>query len=137
LISILNESFLRIQKLLSTLCSELKIRTFNNSINRASLLTQTTVNTLDHIDIVPRGPSSTIVTSRTRLNSYGLGRTDGFTQLASDTAFFTIWIAPQGMLTPKTRRQTILLKWIIQSRLRLQHVAHADKEGGNELQQKD
>lgn len=48
----------------------------HNSINRAGLLAEATVDTLGHVDVVASGPSAAVCTSLS-LNGNGLGQTRG------------------------------------------------------------
>ena len=66
--------------------------TFNNSINRAALLTETAVDAFRHINVISRRSSASILTLL-RLDGDGRGRADGFTKLAGNAAFLSCWVA--------------------------------------------
>ena len=76
--------------------SELVVRSLHNRIHRTGLLTETTVDALGHINIVPGGSSSPVLTGL-GLDGNGLGRADGLAELAGDTTLVACWISPQGV----------------------------------------
>ena len=85
---------------------------FNNGIDRASLLTEPTVDTLGHIDVIScRSPAP--VCSCLGLNGDSLGRADGLTKLTSYTPLLSIGVAPQGVLPSETGADRPLLEWVI------------------------
>jgi hypothetical protein len=75
-------------------------------------LTETTVNTLGHINVVSGGTTTT-VRPLFSLNCDGLSWTNGFAQFTSDTTFLTAWIAAQSMLTTEPRAEWSLFEWVI------------------------
>lgn len=74
--------------------------TFDNRINRAALLAQTTVYALGHINVISRGPSAPVHTLFS-LDCDGLSRANGFAQLASNTALLARRVPSQGVFTSK------------------------------------
>jgi hypothetical protein len=62
LVTVLNKLFLIIEKLLMEICGVLKVRSLNDSINRASLLAKAAENALSHVDIVLCGTAGAIRT---------------------------------------------------------------------------
>src|SRR5579859_258391 len=78
----------------------LKTHTFDNGINRTTLLTQPTINTLRHINIIT-SRSSRAIFSLLRLDGDGKGRTNCFAEFTRDTTFFAGWIATESMFAAK------------------------------------
>jgi hypothetical protein len=71
--------------------------TLNDSIYRTALLAQTAVDALRHINIVACGPPAT-VHALLGFDCDGLGRADGFAELAGNAALFSGWVPSQGVL---------------------------------------
>ena len=86
--------------------------TFDNGVDWAAFLTESTVDALCHINVVSCGSSASIFTFF-RLDCDCLGWADSFAQLAGDAPLFTSGIAAQSMLATKPRRYWPLLKWIV------------------------
>ena len=86
----------------------------NNGVYRASLLTESTIDTLGHIDIISCCSPAPIC-SCLCLNSDSLGRADSLTELTSYTPLLSIRVAPQGMFPTETGTDWSLLKRVIQS----------------------
>src|SRR5262249_7855689 len=113
---------------LAGLGREFEIRAFDNGVHRAGFLAQAAIDALHHVDVVAHGAARTIVAAGTSLDRDRLRRADRLAQLAGDAALLAIGIAPQRVLATKARRDRTLLKGIIQRRLRLEEVAHGEKE---------
>jgi hypothetical protein len=91
-------------QLYTTIDTEIKKQhTFNNSINRATLLAIATVDTLGHVDIVS-GRSAASILTFFGFNGDGLGRADGFAKLASDAPLLTSRITAQSVFATETGR---------------------------------
>ena len=60
LVSVLNQLFLVVQELFVQECRVLVVRSFDNGINRACLLTESAEDALSHIDIVLGGTTRAI-----------------------------------------------------------------------------
>lgn len=86
---------------------------FYNGIHWTRLLTEPTVDTLCHVDVISGGPP-TPVGPRLCLDGDGLGRTNGLAQFARNAPFLPIGVTPQHMLATETRADRTLLEWIIQ-----------------------
>jgi hypothetical protein len=97
---------------------EFKIRAFHNGIHRASLLTESAINTLGHVNVVASSSASTILTFL-NFNRDGLSGTGSFTELASNASFLSGWVATQSMLTAEARAQITLLERIVDGHLGL------------------
>src|SRR5262249_11465877 len=78
--------------------SEFEIRSLDDRIDRAGLLTQAAIDALHHVDVVARGAARPVVSPRASLDGDRLCRADRLAQLAGDTALFAVGIAPQRML---------------------------------------
>src|SRR6202043_1216200 len=66
--------------------------------------------------------------ARAGLDGDRLRRADRLAQLAGDAALLAIGIAAQRMLAAEARRDRPLLEGIVQRRLRLEEIAHGEKE---------
>lgn len=75
--------------------------TFNNSINRTTLLAVTAVDTLGHINIIS-GCSSTTVFTFFGLDGDGLSWANGFAEFAGDAALFARGVATEGVFTAES-----------------------------------
>src|SRR6202040_743972 len=64
-----------------------------------------------------------------------LGGTNRLAQLAGDAALLAVRITAQGMLAPEAWRDRPLLERIVQRRLRLEEIAHGEKERRHEFGQ--
>src|SRR5690606_12987433 len=73
--------------------------------------------------------------SRASLDGDGLGRADGFAQLAGDAALFPIGITTQRMLTAEARRHMTLFERVVDRRLGREEITHSQEERRNELAQ--
>lgn len=71
----------------------LETHTLNNSVHRTTLLAQTTVDALRHVNIISRRPPASI---RSLLGFYCdcLGRANSFAQLASNASLFAGRVSP-------------------------------------------
>lgn len=127
LITIAKQLFLIVQKLLVSFGGEFKVRSFDDGINGACLLTlfifvlvggfgwesvtnkrtidkttlrtyKTAINTLGHINVISRSPPSPIL-PLLRIDSNSLRRTSRFTQLTRNTTFVTTRITTQGVFS--------------------------------------
>jgi hypothetical protein len=136
-IAIREQAFLVVVELLGCLSRELEIRSQDNGVNRAGLLTEAAVDAFHHIDVEAGGAARAVVTPRPRLNGDSLRRADCLTQLAGDAAFLSARITTQCKLAAKAGRERPLLERIVQRHLRPKEVAHRQQEGGNEVYQKD
>src|SRR5206468_11480984 len=86
-----------------------------------------------HVDVVAHGAAGAVVAARTGLDRNRLRRADRLAQLAGDAALFAVRVAAQRVLTAEARRDRALLERIIQRRLRLEEIAHGEKERRYEL----
>jgi len=108
LVAVGEKLLLVIQKLLSGLCAELKVGTFNDGINGTRFLTKTAINALGHVNVVAGGTTRVIFTGF-RLDRNGLCWTNRLAQLARYATFLTRSVSPQSMLSAKSRAKRILL----------------------------
>src|SRR5438270_3664927 len=109
---------------LAGLGSEFEVRPLDDGIDRTSLLAQAAIDAFHHVDVVAHRASRAVVASRPGLDRDRLRWADRLAQLAGDAAFLAIGITPQRVLAAETRRDRVLLEWIIDCRLRLEEVAH-------------
>ena len=85
--------------------------TFNDSVYRTALLTETTIDAFRHVDIISCRPATPIF-SFFRLDGDGTGRTYCFAELASNTPLLPGWISPESMFASEAWRYWTLLKWV-------------------------
>src|SRR5258708_7812293 len=127
------ELFLVVVKLLARLGGEFEVRALDDGVDRAGLLAQPAIDALHHIDVVARGAPRAVVAARTGFDGDGLRRADRLAELAGDAALLAVRIAAQRVFASEARRQRTLLERIVQRRLRLEEIAHAEEERRNEL----
>ena len=108
LVAILNELLFVVEKLLVQECRVLKVGTFNNRINGASLLAESTEDALRHIDIV-LGRATRAIGSWLRFNLDSKGGASCFAQFAGDASFLTGWVATQCVLSTEHGTERSLL----------------------------
>src|SRR5258708_36227241 len=120
-------------ELLARLGGKLEIGAFDDGVDWTGLLAKPAVDAFDHIDIVARGATRTVVAARSRLDSDGLRRTDRLAQFAGDAALRAIWITAQRGLATKARRELPFLERIIERGLRLEEVAQGEHERRRKL----
>merc|ERR1711862_837696 len=95
-VSIVQQLLLVVKQLLVRLRAELKVRSLNNGINRAGLLTESTIDALGHVNIVSCCSSSSIC-SLLSLYRDCLCWADCLAQLTGDTTLLSRGIPPQCM----------------------------------------
>src|SRR6185437_263798 len=76
-----------------------------------------------------------VVAARAGLDRDRLRRADRLAQLAGDAALLAVRVAAQRMLAAEARRDRPLLERIVQRRLRLEEIAHGEKERRYEFRQ--
>ena len=86
--------------------------TFHNSVNGTALLTEPAINTLRHINIISRSPSTPIF-SLFSLYHNTTSRANRLAKLACDTSLLACRISPQGMFSSKAWRNRSFLEWVI------------------------
>src|SRR5581483_657831 len=128
--------FLVVVKLLARLGGEFEIRALDDGVDRAGLLAQPAIDAFDHVDVVARGAPRAVVAARAGLDGDGLRRADRLAQLAGDAALLAVGVAAQRVLAAEARRDRPLLEGIVQRRLGLEEIAHAEREPDDELPEK-
>ena len=88
LVSVIEELLLVIQELLVSLGAELEVGPLHDGVHGTCLLAEAAVDALGHVDVVSGGPPGS-VRPLLRLDSDGLGGTDGLAQLAGDTSLLS------------------------------------------------
>jgi len=88
LVSVVEQLLLVVEQLFVRLCGKLKVGALYDSVHRTGLLTETTVDTFGHVDVIASCPPAA-VRSRLRFNGDGLSWADSLTQLAGDAAFLS------------------------------------------------
>ena len=81
-VAVRQQAVLVVVEFLAGLDGEFRIGSFDNGIDRAGLLTEATVDALDHVDVVARGAAGAVVAARPGFNRDRLGRADRFAELA-------------------------------------------------------
>src|SRR6202000_986731 len=99
----------------------------------AGLLAQPAIDAFHHVDVVAHRAPRAVVAARAGLDGDRLRRTARLAQLAGDAALLAVRIAAQRMLAAETRRDRSLLERIVQRRLRLEEIAHGEKERRHEF----
>src|SRR5579872_703151 len=135
-IAIGEQTLLVVIKFFARLGGKFKVGPFDDGIDRAGLLAHAAIDAFDHIDVIARGAPRAVVAPRSGLDSDGLRRTNRFAQLAGDTAFLAVRIAPQRVFAAEARRNRVLLERIVDRRLRLEEIPHRQHDGLPEFDQK-
>jgi hypothetical protein len=135
LVSICKELFLVVEQLDAGLSGELKIGSLYDSIDGTSLLTESAVDALCHINIVTGGTARTVGTGL-GLNSDGTGWANGFAQLASNASLLTRLVSTESVLTTEARAKRTLLKRIVQRGGLCEHIAGGYPDTLKNLSQK-
>ncbi len=126
--------FFVVEKFLTRLGSILKVGTFDDGINRAGLLAETTEDAFRQIDIVARGSSASIRT-RFSINCDRLCWTDRLAQLASNATLLAGRVAAKGVLATETRAERAFLERIIDGDFGLRPVSKHGEHATSNLRQ--
>jgi len=110
-IAVGQELLLVVKQLFPSFCRELRVVGLDNGVDRASLLAETAVNALGHVDIIFCRPPRSIFTSL-RLNGDGLSGADGFAEFARNAALFTGSVPSQSVFSTETRAERALFEWV-------------------------
>jgi len=97
-VSILDQLLLIVEKLFVMEGRVLEVRSLNNGVNGASLLTETTENAFGHVNVVLCG-SSAAIGARFGLNLDSKGGASSFAKFASNASFFTCGVPTESMFT--------------------------------------
>lgn len=97
LVTVLDQLLLVVEKLLVKECRVFKVRAFDNSIDGASFLAESTEYALGHVDVV-LGGAARAIRPRLRLNRDGESWARGLAQFASNASLFTCGVSAQSML---------------------------------------
>lgn len=97
-----------------------------------SHLTESTVNTLGHVNIVASCTSAAVGTFFC-LDGDGLSWADGFAEFACDASFFSAWISSEGVFTTETGAERSLLEWVVDGGRFLEDVGKGDGEAASQL----
>src|SRR6186713_2635843 len=127
-VAVREQTLLVVVELFARFGRELEVGAFDDRIDRAGFLAQSAIDALHHVDVVARGAPRAVVAAGTGFDGDRLRRTDRLAQLAGDAAFLAVRIAAQRMLAAEARRDRPLLERIVQRRLRLEEIAHGEKE---------
>src|SRR5207302_3315271 len=134
-VAVREQALLVVIKLLARLGRELEVRAFHDGVDRAGFLAQPAIDALHHVDVVARRAARAVVAARAGLDGDRLRRADRLAQLARDAALLAVRIAAQRMLAAEARRDRALLERVVQRRLRLEEIAHGEKERRYEFAQ--
>lgn len=121
LVSIRQQLFLIVQKLLVTVRRVFKVWSFHNRVYRTRLLAKTAVYALGHIDVVLCRSSRSIF-SFFRIYGNRLRRTDGFAQFTRDTSLLPGWVSSQRVFPAKPRRERTFFERVIYRHLGIKKV---------------
>merc|ERR1719184_720727 len=101
-VTVVQELFLVVKELLVGLGGELKVGTLHDGVDRASLLTESAVDALCHVDVVAGCPAGA-VRALLSLDGDGLGRANSLAKLARDATLLAGRIPAQCVLPAKSR----------------------------------
>jgi hypothetical protein len=118
LVSVREKLFLVVKQFFMCLTCELEIRAFHNGIDGASLLTESAIDTLGHVNVVASSSAGTILTFL-HFDRNGLGGAGGFTELASNASFLSGGVTAQSVLSTEAGAQITLLEGIVDGHLGL------------------
>lgn len=110
-VTIGEQLLLVVQQLLARLGRVFCVLRLDNRVDRASLLAEAAVDALGHVNVVPCGPSCTIL-ARLRLDRDGLSGADGLAELARDATFFAGGVSAEGVLATEARAKRTLLEGV-------------------------
>src|SRR5271165_6961604 len=91
-VAVREQALLVVIELLAGLGGELKIRSFDDGVDRAGLLAKPAIDALHHVDVVAGGAPGAVVAARARLDGDRLGGADRLAQLAGDAALLAVGI---------------------------------------------
>ena len=100
-VAVREQTFLIVVEFLGCLGRELEVRSQDDGVDGAGLLTEAAVDAFHHVDAEAGGPPGAVVAPRPRLDGDGLCRADRFAQLAGDAALLPVGIAPLRKLAAK------------------------------------
>ena len=98
---------------------KLVVRSLDDGIDGTSLLAETAIDALGHVDVVAGGSAGTVLAGF-GLDGDGLGGADRLTQLAGDAALVSRGVSPQGVLATETRAQVTPLVGVVDGHLRFE-----------------
>lgn len=101
-----------------------------------SHLTESTVNTLGHVNIVASCTSAAVGTFF-GLDGDGLSWADGFTEFAGDAALFSAWVSSEGVFTTETGTERSLLERVVDGGRFLEDVSKGDGEAASQLSEEN
>src|SRR5437763_5524907 len=133
-VAVVEQLFLVVDQLLARFGRELQSRSFDDCIDRASLLAEAAIDALGHVDVVARGAPAAVL-ARLGLDGDGLRGADRLAELAGDAALLTVGIAAQRVLAAKTRALRTPLVRIVDRRLGLEHVTQRQRKPGHDFLQ--
>eukprot|EP00732_Lithocolla_globosa_P007012 Lithocolla_globosa_v1_NODE_8540_length_809_cov_155.702918.p2 type:complete len:224 gc:universal NODE_8540_length_809_cov_155.702918:52-723(+) len=121
LVAVVKKLLFVVQQLLACLSGILKVRTFDNSINWTSLLAETTVDALCHVDVIAGGAAAAII-AFLGLDGDGLGGANGLAQLARNATLLSVGVSSQSMLATEARAERSFFKRVKDGVGRLGHL---------------
>src|SRR5690625_3854200 len=124
-LAIFEQFLLVVEKLLAGLGRELEIRAEHDRIHGAGFLAEPAIDAFRHVDVIARGAARAICAGF-GLDGDRLRRADGLAELAGNAALLAIRIAAKRELPPETRAERPLLERVVDGRLRLEEIPHAD-----------
>jgi hypothetical protein len=111
LVAVREQLLLVVQQLLPRLGGVLGVGALDNGVHGARLLAEAAVDALGHVDVVA-GRAAGAVGALLGLDRDGLGRADGFAQLAGDATLLAGRVAAQGVLAAEAWRDGALFEWV-------------------------
>lgn len=152
LVAVSEKFLLVVQQLLVRLCGELEVGALDDGIDWASFLqlqarfetasnrsedlnshlTESTVNTLGHVNIVASCTSAAVSTFFS-LDGDGLSWADGLTKFARDAALLSAWVSSEGVFTSESGAERSLLERVVNGGRFLEDVGKGDGEAASQL----
>ena len=127
-IAVGNELLLVVEKLLVPECGVFEVRSFDNGIDGAGFLAETTEDALGHVDVI-LGSTARTVRTRFRFNSNGKGRAGGLTELAGNASLLTGRVPSESMLTSEHRGQRSLFPRVVNNMIGLEGTPSSEEHG--------
>lgn len=120
-VTVAEKLLLIVEELFARTGSELKVGSLNDGIDRTGFLTESTVDTLGHVNIITGG-AATSISAGFGLDGNGLSGADSLAQLTGDTTLLSTGVSTQSMLSTETGRQRSLLERVVECHVRLEHI---------------
>lgn len=99
---------------------------------KSTHLTESTVNTLGHVNVVA-GRASASISALFSLDCDGLSWADGLAKLACDATFFSTRVPSEGVLATESGAKGSFLEWVVDGGRLLEDVGEGHSEATEQL----